>query len=267
MKIFISYAHASKDKVLELVELLRSGGYDPWFDRELIVGQEWKGQLEQAIQKCEIFVYVLTPETILSEWCQWELGKALELKKPIIPILLKHVSLPKILEVYQFVDFTGGFGAQETARLMVGLASALVVNPLIQNSMPNRVLIVEDSQEFQEEIRDICLEFDVEVDLASTKPEAAEYIRNKIYGLITLDMQLSPTDANGESGKFLLGLWKRKQPNSKLVIISKLPWDKNETRTFFRKYDVLDVLDKPLDQEIFLNILQGLFGNAKDISK
>ena len=75
-KIFISYAHVDQPRVRELVDILRAGGHDPWFDHRLVVGQPWQDQLLAAISTCDCFLYAMTPEAIASTWCQWEFAQA-----------------------------------------------------------------------------------------------------------------------------------------------------------------------------------------------
>jgi len=52
MRLFISYARVNYYQVSQLVEILRDGGYDPWFDHKLFPGQDWKAELFRAIQTC-----------------------------------------------------------------------------------------------------------------------------------------------------------------------------------------------------------------------
>ncbi|MBZ0275199.1 MAG: toll/interleukin-1 receptor domain-containing protein [Anaerolineae bacterium] len=50
MKLFISYVHTDIWQVKQLVEILRSGNHEPWFDDRLLAGQDWKDELEQSIK-------------------------------------------------------------------------------------------------------------------------------------------------------------------------------------------------------------------------
>ncbi|MDX1994031.1 MAG: toll/interleukin-1 receptor domain-containing protein, partial [bacterium] len=129
MKLFISYAHVDVYQVRQLVDLLRAGGHETWFDHSLIVGQDWKQQLYDAIKSCEGFVYALTPESVASEWCQWEFGQAVEMGKPIFPVLMQaRTQLPDTLNRFQYADFTEGPTPQGIAKLMGGL-NAIRISP------------------------------------------------------------------------------------------------------------------------------------------
>lgn len=132
MRLFVSYARKDIERVRELVDILREGGHEPWFDHELVVGLDWREQLEERITQCEAFVYPLTPHSIGSEWCQWEFARASELGKSIIPILLDKAAEPVIPEAIkrrQYADFTDGVTPKGVARLLRGLNKIAAVIP------------------------------------------------------------------------------------------------------------------------------------------
>jgi hypothetical protein len=123
MRLFISYAHVDKPLIKDwIVDKLVAGGHHPWFDERLVAGQSWKQQLSERIERCDAFVYCMTPESITSDWCQWELAYAVELGKSIVPVLLQaETQLPEQLAKLQYVDFSDGPTGDAVARLMGGL--------------------------------------------------------------------------------------------------------------------------------------------------
>ncbi|MBZ0299712.1 MAG: SUMF1/EgtB/PvdO family nonheme iron enzyme, partial [Anaerolineae bacterium] len=131
MKLFISYARVDVGQVTQLVEILRSGGHDPWFDHRLLPGQNWKRELHNAIEHCEAFVYMLTQESIVSEWCQWEFADAVKMGKPIVPILLRKAQIPDSISTFHYADFSGGITPHNVAQLMGGLFVIIANQPRI----------------------------------------------------------------------------------------------------------------------------------------
>lgn len=130
MRLFISYAHVDKEAVRALVEVLRDGGNDPWFDPRLVVAKEWKQQLLDAIIDCDALVFCMSPRAVASEWCLWELSNAIQHGKAIIPVMLvEGTTIPASLKPIQYVDFSKGANATNTARLMQGLNSIAVTLP------------------------------------------------------------------------------------------------------------------------------------------
>ena len=126
MRLFISYAHADRDDVEELAYVLERGGFEAWYDYALVPGEVWRDRLAQEIAGCEAFLYALTPEAVNSEYCQWEFEKALELNKPVMPVLLKAgterlPAFPAMLRDRQWADLTHGLTPENTAHLLNGL--------------------------------------------------------------------------------------------------------------------------------------------------
>jgi tetratricopeptide (TPR) repeat protein len=107
MRFFISYAHKDAIRVEEINEILQDAGYDVWYDHELIGGEEWQIQLEENIKIANAVIYIMSPDSVASKYCEQELEQARRFKKPIIPILIKDVSIPPHTTHIQYVDFRG----------------------------------------------------------------------------------------------------------------------------------------------------------------
>ena len=90
MRLFISYARKDIESIRELVEILQNGGHELWMDDRLMPGQNWQQELRARIEDSDILVFVLTPSSVQSEWCQWELDVAVRARKSIMPVLLEH---------------------------------------------------------------------------------------------------------------------------------------------------------------------------------
>ena len=133
MKIFVSYSRADKPNILELVQALKI--HDVWFDDRLNVGQEWWNEIERQIAASHCFMYVLSPESLASEYCQKEWTVARRLGKPIAPVLLKSTPVPDDLNKLQIIDLTNGLTHTATAGLLNGLfeIERVVSNPLLRN--------------------------------------------------------------------------------------------------------------------------------------
>ncbi len=131
MKLFISYAHADLDKIDILADIFRSEQHVPWFDMELLPGQDWKAILLKEIRGCDAFVYALSPKSVASEWCQWEFAEAITASKPIIPVLLdRETQIPDNISRYQYADFSWGPTPAVKDRLKRGLNAIAVLIPI-----------------------------------------------------------------------------------------------------------------------------------------
>ena len=105
--IFISYSRTNKDFALELANELRASGFNIWFDLlDIPTGSRWDDEIERALERCEIFMVILTPSSTISDNVKDEIGYAIDSDKRILPILLKDANVPLRLRRFQYVDFT-----------------------------------------------------------------------------------------------------------------------------------------------------------------
>lgn len=107
--IFLSYNRQSKSITGTLADGLKALGHTVWFDQELSGGQVWWDQILATIRDCHIFVFVLDQKALVSTACNRELGYAVDLGKPILPVLVSGEVptnlLPLALSQIQFVDY------------------------------------------------------------------------------------------------------------------------------------------------------------------
>ncbi len=109
MRLFISYAHADLQQVTELAEELHSRGHEPWYGEKLMPGDDWQSDLRRAIDDSDALVYALSPDSAVKEWCRWECAQAVQLQKPIIPILLRDTpNIPDTLGNFDVPNFEQG---------------------------------------------------------------------------------------------------------------------------------------------------------------
>src|SRR5262245_41730845 len=110
-KVFISYSSEDKTIVEHLVQDLDTGNLEIWFDERLggNGGQPWWNKILSEIRNCDIFVAVLSPNSLDSQACKAELKYAFELQKPLLPVRgsekVKPTFLPLGLGERQLVDY------------------------------------------------------------------------------------------------------------------------------------------------------------------
>lgn len=90
MRFFISYARVNREQVDQLVEILDRSGHDVWIDKEIAGGDDWWQLILDEIEQADVFVFVLSARSSSSMYCQTELRYALDLKKPILPVMIER---------------------------------------------------------------------------------------------------------------------------------------------------------------------------------
>lgn len=110
-KIFISYSRADAQFVDDLVAgLEEDGAFEILIDRAGIgEGEDWQARLRDMILACDTMVFVLSPESVGSKICQWEVSEAQAQGRRILPVLWRVVDFaaaPPGLSQLNAVRFT-----------------------------------------------------------------------------------------------------------------------------------------------------------------
>lgn len=107
LQTFISYSRVNQQFAIRLASELKSSGFSIWMDQfDIPTGARWDDEIEKALRECEIFLIILTPDSIASENAKDEIGYAIDHGKRILPVLLEECEIPLRLRRVQYVDFT-----------------------------------------------------------------------------------------------------------------------------------------------------------------
>jgi CRP-like cAMP-binding protein len=130
--IFISYARSDAIIVQSIFEALLGKSHRPWMDIHSIKGGEnWLRAIYRAINECQIFLAVLSNNSISRRGAiQKELKKALDKWEGmlpddiyIIPIRIDDCPIPDLLKHIQVLNWEGGNGENKLLEaIRVGLA-------------------------------------------------------------------------------------------------------------------------------------------------
>lgn len=104
--IFISYSHKDSKAADDLRRELSKKGLDVWSDNKIKPGDNWAQEIEKALKKAEYYLFLVTPDSIASQWNNVEMGVALSRQSEsyVIPVLLKDAKVPFQLSSLQYLD-------------------------------------------------------------------------------------------------------------------------------------------------------------------
>lgn len=104
--IFISYAHANSEDVLEIIKKLTDAGLTIWYDVFIKPGSDWDESIENAIKNADVVLVFLSKAANDSKNVKQEYSFAIDQQKTIIPIFLESVEAPFRLRLNQSFYFT-----------------------------------------------------------------------------------------------------------------------------------------------------------------
>lgn len=92
--IFISYSHSDISVVEPFILELQSR-YNVWYDEGIGYGEEYRKTIIDKINNCYLFFYLITENSINSDFCLKEIRHAVKKKKNFINIQIQNFSLPE----------------------------------------------------------------------------------------------------------------------------------------------------------------------------
>lgn len=105
VEIFISYTREDEELKKELLKhlstMIRNGEILVWDDRMIAAGSEWKGQIDEHLEKSDLILLLVSAGFIASDYC-WdvELKRAMERHEAgtarVIPIILSETDLKSV---------------------------------------------------------------------------------------------------------------------------------------------------------------------------
>lgn len=98
LRVFISYSRENRDKVEELVSVLESFNFRPMWDKNFAGGTGFHGQIKNFIAHSHVFMPILTDES--SGWVHQEIGYAIALNIPVLPICIGTIPSQMINELH-----------------------------------------------------------------------------------------------------------------------------------------------------------------------
>ena len=108
---------ADKPYCIRIIETLHA--HDVWYDQRLYAGQDWWQEILRRLEWCEVFLYLLSPDSVTSQYCRRELELALRLKRDIIPVMItRNTVLPDNMREWQYVDLSDKLTVENVSQLL-----------------------------------------------------------------------------------------------------------------------------------------------------
>jgi WD40 repeat protein len=109
LDVFISYSRVDSDFARRLNDALQTQGKRTWFDQESIAtGSDFQQEIYRGIESSDVFVFVLSPESVTSPFCADEVEYAQGLNKRMVTVLHRPIDtadLHPVLAKLHWLDF------------------------------------------------------------------------------------------------------------------------------------------------------------------
>jgi WD40 repeat protein len=124
--VFISYSRHDAAYVARLARDLESRGKDVWMDVEGIRDAEaFPAALRRAIEGSDAFLFVISPDSVRSQFCEQEVAHASELNKRIVPLALREVPDEEIPDEIRFRSWIPAADGASVGRVLAALETDL----------------------------------------------------------------------------------------------------------------------------------------------
>ncbi len=111
-KVFISYSRKDIEFAKRLTGELQKSEMDFWIDWEGIPPTvDWWKEIEKGIEEADMFLFLLSPDSVNSKICGHEIDTAVKNGKRIIPVVVREIKweeTPSELSKLNYIFFTRG---------------------------------------------------------------------------------------------------------------------------------------------------------------
>ncbi|MEG4304198.1 TIR domain-containing protein [Microcoleus sp. D3_18a_C4] len=109
-QVFISYSEQDRETMEKIRNSLRRESLTVWTNiTDIQTGEDFQRAIDRGIEQTDNLVYLVSPDSVQSEFVRKELEYAVSLHKRLIPILVRETppeSIPKALQGVQYIDLT-----------------------------------------------------------------------------------------------------------------------------------------------------------------
>jgi len=127
IRVFISYSHQNRSFAEKLVSVLKAY-IDVIWDKDLIAGSGFHEQIKDSIASAHVFMPLITNESSERGWVHQEIGYAMALNIPILPVTTENLDPGGMLQLLHAVKL------DEKAENLEQLLNHYTFRTLLRNS-------------------------------------------------------------------------------------------------------------------------------------
>jgi WD40 repeat protein len=98
--IFISYSRKDLDFAQKIVDALAANNLNTWVDwKSIPYGEDWEQEIYRGIEEADAFLFLISPDSVVSEMCNKEITHAVKNGKRILPIFIVNMEDKEVYNV------------------------------------------------------------------------------------------------------------------------------------------------------------------------
>lgn len=96
-RVFISYSRKDLAFAEKLLAALEARGFEAYLDKiDILPGEPWKERIGALILTADAVAYVISPDSMASSVCEWEVDETERLQKKLLPVLFRPIANDKV---------------------------------------------------------------------------------------------------------------------------------------------------------------------------
>ncbi len=137
--LFISYSHENADIVYRILNKMDEEKFRIWFDDTMEIGEDFREELRDRIEKCAAFVLFVSQASMASKYCGMEIITAFKNNKKIYPIYVEEtVEIPAPLKIMlENLQHVNGMASEKDPKYINKMLNSLPMETM-------RTLVIRD---------------------------------------------------------------------------------------------------------------------------
>jgi hypothetical protein len=138
--IFISYASADRSNAKRFADSLESLGWSVWWDREIPIGKNFDGVIEEELNAAKCVIVLWSKESVRSRWVRTEASSAAS-RSVLVPVLIDAVPVPlefTLIQAAQLANWDGDPAHPEYQRLLSAVQELVRTPRKTEPVLPHR---------------------------------------------------------------------------------------------------------------------------------